>query len=120
MEQAEKSCLNCEKPIKGRTDKKFCNDYCRNNYNNRQKNDDVNLVRNINNLLKKNRKILADLVPEEEDMKKIPRQKLADAGFNFKYQTHLYKNQKEQTYHFIYDYGYLSLENDWVLIVKRR
>ena len=27
-----KLCLTCNKPVKGRTDKKFCDDYCRNNY----------------------------------------------------------------------------------------
>ena len=30
-----KPCLSCSKPVKGRTDKKFCDDYCRNSYHNR-------------------------------------------------------------------------------------
>jgi hypothetical protein len=29
-----KTCLFCEKPVKGRSDKKFCDDYCRAAYNN--------------------------------------------------------------------------------------
>jgi len=32
-----KTCLACGKILKGRVDKKFCDDYCRNNYNNLQK-----------------------------------------------------------------------------------
>ena len=57
-----KLCLNCNKPVKGRTDKKFCDDYCRNNYNNQLKSNTINLVRNINNALGKNRRILENLL----------------------------------------------------------
>ena len=35
-----KTCKTCEKPIKGRSDKKYCNDYCRSihhNKNNKKK-----------------------------------------------------------------------------------
>ena len=31
----EKKCLECESPLVGRVDKKFCSDYCRNSYNNK-------------------------------------------------------------------------------------
>jgi predicted nucleic acid-binding Zn ribbon protein len=47
--EPERLCLTCNKPLKGRTDKKFCDDYCRNNYNNQLKSNTINLVRNINN-----------------------------------------------------------------------
>ncbi len=57
-----KNCLACERPIKGRTDKKFCDDSCRNNYNNRLNSDATPLIRNINNILRKNRRILLDLL----------------------------------------------------------
>lgn len=30
----DKKCLECGEKIVGRADKKFCNDYCRNAYNN--------------------------------------------------------------------------------------
>src|SRR5690606_5358857 len=29
----EKQCQQCGRPLKGRTDKRFCNDDCRNNFN---------------------------------------------------------------------------------------
>lgn len=35
----DRSCLDCGKALVGRADKKFCDDSCRNNYNNRIKND---------------------------------------------------------------------------------
>ncbi len=115
-----KLCLTCEKPIKGRTDKKFCDDYCRNNYNNQLKAGTINLVRNINNALGKNRRILEATFAEGEEMAKTTQEKLLQKGFQFKYITHLYSNKKGNTYYFCYDLGYLPLENNWYLVVKRK
>jgi predicted nucleic acid-binding Zn ribbon protein len=119
-EPSVKACLSCGKPVKGRTDKKFCDDYCRNTYNNQAKSDVNNYIRNINHALSRNRRILESLVPEKEEMTKTTRDKLQQLGFLFKYITHTYTNRKGNTYCFCYDYGYLSLENDWYLVVKRK
>jgi hypothetical protein len=113
-------CLSCNKPVKGRTDKKFCDDYCRNNYNNQLKSGSSNLVRNINNALAKNRRILESIFPGSEEIAKVTRDKLLQKGFQFRYITHLYTNKKGNTYFFCYDVGYLPLENEWYLVVKRK
>ena len=118
-ETKAKLCLTCSKPIKGRTDKKFCDDYCRNNYNNQLKSATTNLVRNINNALGKNRRILENFLGKEE-MIKTTKDKLLEKGFQFKYITHTYTNKKGNVYFFCYDIGYLPLENDWYLLVKRK
>jgi predicted nucleic acid-binding Zn ribbon protein len=120
METTERDCLACGKAVKGRVDKKFCDDYCRNAFNNRQNSDQNNYVRNINNILRKNRRLLELVIPAGEGMGKCARKKLADQGFNFKYHTHQYTNRKGDTYHFCYDFGYLPLEGEWLLIVKRK
>ena len=113
-------CLNCNKPLKGRTDKKFCDDYCRNNYNNQLKSNTINLVRNVNNALGKNRRILENLFIAGEEMAKTTRNKLLQKGFQFKYITHTYTNKKGNIYFFCYDIGYLPLESEWYLLVKRK
>ena len=115
-----KPCLACNKPVKGRADKKFCDDYCRNAFNNQLKSDSNKLVTNINNALKKNRRILENLLPDTEEMAKANKEKLQAKGFNFKYITHTYSNKKGNVYFFCYEYGYLPLDNDWYLIVKRK
>jgi hypothetical protein len=51
-----KVCPECGEKIRGRVDKKFCGDACRNSWNNKQNADANNFVRNINNSLRKNRK----------------------------------------------------------------
>lgn len=117
-----KKCLACGRPLKGRIDKKFCDDNCRNSYNNLQKakGSHSTYVRNINNTLLKNRKILESILPAGEETAKANKEKLQRLGFQFKYLTHSYTTKTGKTYHYCYDYGYLSLENEWYLIVKRK
>ena len=117
-----RSCLSCGELLKGRIDKKFCNDYCRNNYNNQQKakGSHSGYVRNINNTLMKNRKILEGILPDGEETAKANKDKLQRLGFHFRYMTHTYTTKTGKTYFYNYDYGYLPLDNDWFLIVRRK
>lgn len=114
-----KHCIHCKKKVVGRADKKFCDDNCRNAYNNMLNSDENNFVRNINNMLRKNRRILKQMLGTKEDTIKVSKLKLANEGFSFHYFTHLYQTQKQQTYFFVYEYGYLPLADDQILIVKR-
>ncbi len=113
----EKVCLDCGEPLIGRADKKFCHDQCRNNYNNRLNSDNSAVVRKVNNFLKKNRRILCDLNPSGKTT--VHKDKLIEHGFNFTYYTHVYVTQKGSTYKFVYEYGYLPLENDFFMLVQR-
>lgn len=111
-----KNCPECGNIILGRVDKKFCSDMCRNTFNNKLKAVDINYVRKINNTLKKNRRILEEICPEEKS--KTTRKTLFSKGFDFNHITHLRKTQKGSVYFFVYDFGYLELDNDYFLIVK--
>jgi hypothetical protein len=115
---SERKCLACQKILRGRIDKKFCDDYCRNNYNNQQRAIDSQYDKSIIAILKKNKQILSSLLKEEE-MVKTTRERLLTKGFQFKYHTHHYENKKGNVYVFCFEYGYLPLDNDWFLIVKR-
>lgn len=113
----ERKCLECETVLSGRVDKKFCSDYCRNAYNNRQRQDYTNEMRNINNILRKNRKILADLAPN--DKSKSTRENLYKLGFNFDYHTNTLTTKTGNFYKFCYDYGYLQIDEENFAIVKK-
>ncbi|WP_103866525.1 MULTISPECIES: hypothetical protein [Aquimarina] len=113
----QKDCPVCGDKIIGRADKKFCSDYCRNTHNNQLNKDSKNLVRNINNLLRKNYRILEELNPKGKT--KISKKKLLERGFNFQYFTSIYVTKTENTYYFVYDQGYLPLENDLYALVTR-
>ena len=113
----QKNCLECEEKIVGRIDKKFCSDYCRNAFNNKINKDQNNLVRNINNRLRKNYRILEELNPT--DKTRTSRSKLLAKGFSFDYFTSIYTTKTGTVYYFVYDQGYLPLEGDFYALVKR-
>lgn len=112
-----RACLECGDVVKGRIDKKFCSDYCRNSYNNKVNKDSKNLIRNINNRLRKNYKILSEL--NSSGKTKVTRTRLYDKGFDFQLFTSIYTTKAGKTYFYIYDEGYLALENDFFLFIKR-
>jgi len=114
----ERYCPECGEKIKGRVDKKFCSDLCRNSFNNRSNSDTNNFMRSINTILRRNRKILEELNPEGKS--KIQKDKLIAKGFNFNYYTNTYLTKTGNQYFFCYEYGYLRLEGDYFALVKRQ
>jgi uncharacterized Zn ribbon protein len=92
----KKRCLECTDEFIGRADKKFCCDGCRSSYNNKLNSDTTNFVRNINNILRKNRRILAELNPNGKS--KTHKDKLLEKGFKFSYFTNIYKTKAGKIY----------------------
>jgi hypothetical protein len=112
-----KTCLECEEKIVGREDKKFCSDGCRNAYNNKINKDSTNFMRNINNKLRKNYRILSEI--NTEGKSKTTRAKLLSKGFDFTFFTNILQTKTGNTYYFLYDQGYLALDNDFYMLVKK-
>lgn len=108
----------CKEVIQGRSDKRFCSDQCRTSHNNRQNSDANKFMRNINNILRKNRRIMATLNPNGTT--KVNKTDLLDEGFKFSYFTNEYKTRAGKVYRFCYEYGYLELDNDkYALVIKK-
>jgi len=114
----EKTCLTCYKPIKGRVDKKFCTDYCRSMYNNRVNSEGAPYLRHINSILKRNRKILEEILPLQESAVKIHRTKLLESGFDFRYSTHIWTERSGLTYTCCYEFGYRILPDEMMLLIR--
>ena len=74
--KSDKLCLECETPLIGRIDKKFCNDMFRNSYNNLLNKDANEYVRKVNVILRKNRRILSSLMNGSEKGKATKEQLL--------------------------------------------
>jgi len=119
MKGVERQCIQCGHVLRGRVDKKFCDDACRNAYNNRKNTDDLHCIRMVNTILRKNRRILAGVIPAGASLGKCPRRQLVQQGFNFSYHTRHYVNRKGDVYTFCYEYGYLHLKGEWLLVVKQ-
>lgn len=113
-----KACLVCSEPIlQGRTDKRYCSDHCRSTFHNRLNSDQTNFIRNVNNTLRRNRRILSELNPEGK--RKIHRDALLEKGFNFSYFTNLYRTRSGDTYYFCYDHGYRVWKGGYLMLVMR-
>jgi len=117
-EEYNRVCPICSRPVKGRNDKVFCSDYCRNVYNNLRNSDRNNYIRNINNILRKNRRVLESLISTGEYLCKVRRETLADEGFDFRYHTHIHQGPQGELIYFIYDLGYQVADSGWILISK--
>jgi len=110
-------CLECGESFKGRIDKKYCSDYCRNTYNNKVNRESKNLIRNTNNRLRKNYKVLTNL--NKTGKTKVSRSKLIGNNFDFNFFTQIYITKTGNTYYYVYDQGYLELDNEIYLLIKR-
>lgn len=113
----ERECLDCSSPLRGRADKKFCDDQCRSNYNNNLKAGCFAAIRPVNAILRKNHSILTKLCIGTKT--KLKKDDLLRCGFDLTYHTHLYQTESGNTYFFCYEYGYLKLENEMFLVVRK-
>lgn len=74
-------------------------------------------MRNINNKLRKNYRILSELNIDVKS--KTSRSKLLNKGFDFEYFTSILNTKTGNTYYFVYDQGYMALESDFFILVKK-
>ncbi len=114
----EKVCLECGTKIIGRADKKFCSDQCRVSYNNRLNSNETNFMRNVNNVLRKNRRILIEL--NTSGKSKVTRDILQRQGFDFNLFTSTYTTKEGAVYHYCYEQGYLQVDKNWYLLVVKK
>ncbi|MFX0557250.1 hypothetical protein ACOCEA_10645 [Maribacter sp. CXY002] len=103
----QKKCLYCSNSLSGRTDKKYCNLHCKSAYQyQKSKNEPERFYNQVDNQLKLNRKILKQY--NKGAKVTVRAEVLLDLGFNPKFFTHYWKNQKGDVYLFVYEYGYLK------------
>ncbi len=104
---SERICLNCGSELEGRADKKFCNHYCKSNYNyEKNKGTEQTLFKKIDIQLKLNRRLLRDF--NKAGKSTIRAEKLLSEGFDPNYFTHYWKNKKGDVYLFCYEFGFLK------------
>ena len=104
-----KECLACGKELTGRLDKKFCDQYCKSAYHyNRSREEQPKFYNRVDNQLKLNRRILKEY--NKAGKATIRSEILLELGFNPKFFTHYWKNQKGDIYLFCYEYGFLKLK----------
>ena len=106
-----KKCLNCDDPVTGRADKKFCSTYCKSSYHyskNLDANDSVFVI--MDKQLKLNRRLLKSY--NKAGKATVRKVKLIEEGFNPNFFTHFWKNNKGDVYLFCYEFGFLSKQEN--------
>jgi hypothetical protein len=111
-----KKCLYCASEIKsGRSDRRYCNVQCRTSYHNKQYEKNTTSIKYVNNILRKNHKILRQLNPNGQTT--IRKTVLLDLGYSFNYFTNIFKTKSGRLYYFCYDLGIVETQNDKIHIV---
>ena len=102
-----RKCPHCKEEVKGRSDKKFCSIYCKSSYHYHDTiNNESNLFRIIDKQLRLNRRLLKNYNKSGKAV--VRKETLLKEGFNPKYFTHYWKNQKGDVYLFCYEFGFLE------------
>lgn len=117
ISEEKKYCAYCAELLKGRSDKKFCDDGCRNAFFNDLKKEDHEKMRVVELALKKNRKILKEMLGNRK-ARNVREIELLEKGFQFKYHTHHFTTRNKDTYTYCFEYGYLEREEYTYTIVK--
>src|SRR5882757_9355713 len=104
-------CRHCGKPIRGRSDKIFCDANCKNEYHNRFQRERRKEIEGIDRILKHNRRVLK-LSLGSATTRKVSKEELIQEGLKFEYYTHHFINVWREKYCFCYDYGFLALIKD--------
>ena len=113
-------CQCCAQVLHGRLDKKFCDEGCRNNFNNQQNSVENKEIRIINRILKRNRAILLALFALEKKPTNIEKERLLLEGFNFRYMTQQGVGSDGQSYQICYDVGLISeLDRNYRIVLAR-
>jgi len=113
-ERESARCAHCNKVMNGgRSDRRFCNDLCRNTYNREKRKQEANqagedIVEDIIRIIRKNYALLKKLNPLEEQLV-ADRHSIYKKGFNFMYYTST-KMIGGDRYYFCFDHGWRDLE----------
>ena len=111
-------CLFCGAELSGRSDKKFCDDNCRNNYHYhlKDKPDGDSVIKMMNAALLNNREVLKSLCHGQKT--RVRMDVLDNRCFDYELITNVYKTKTKSEYHVVYDYAYKFLNEDEIQILK--
>lgn len=112
----ERFCLDCNTQLRGRSDKKYCNDICRSHFNNQLHLTDQFVINRINVILKKNRNILKFFL--NKGIKRTTRDTLLYKGFDFNYYTQSSVEKRQELTCYCYDFGYFERNSKINIVTK--
>lgn len=116
----DSQCAHCGQNLKGRTDKRFCNDTCRNTYNRKQRQEKhvpfPEQAKEIIDIIKQNYQLIAHKNGTDRDVFYFAELKgFIDKGFDPSYFTNIHIAEDGQKWCCIFDWCF-RLDGDLVAI----
>jgi predicted nucleic acid-binding Zn ribbon protein len=103
-----RNCEECGTIIKGRSDKRFCDDHCRSAYNYRSARKENQELQRVHKQLKRNRKILK--LFWDAGQREVLVQLLKLNGFEFDYITRIKHGVRDQIIYSCYEFSYYFID----------
>ncbi len=113
---SKKLCLCCAHPVRGRSDKKFCSDYCRSSYHNQKLRRHTRHMRTVDRILRRNHAILAGLV--QQGLRAVSMVQLTELGYQMAYCTSIHRSPDGAIYRHCYEFA-LEAENQDVVFIRK-
>lgn len=110
-------CQHCGTEFKGRSNKKFCSNACKNNYHNEAYRESNQVVLNLDKKLHKNRSVLKDMFQVYRSSP-ISLDILKARGFDENFHTHTFNAPSGDRYVMVYEVGYKMSFDDQVQIIE--
>jgi hypothetical protein len=107
LKNSGRKCQYCQEELEGRSDKKFCDDYCRTTFNYEKYKKSPSLYMKVNKQLQLNRKLLAYF--NKGGKVSVRKEILIQKGFDPHFFTHYWKNAYGEIYLFCYEHGFLKI-----------
>jgi len=110
-------CAYCQERIRGRSDKKFCNDNCRAAFNSISNGRTHPYICYVNREIRRNRRILRDRYDSYNPELPVEKDWLKARGFNFFFHTHREETETGIVLIYCYEYGYIMLADNRVQLL---
>ena len=79
---------------------------------------ETNFMRNIQNILRRNRRILADL--NQEGKEKVHKDLLIAKGFHFDFHTNMFTSKEGDDCYYCYEQGYKQADDEYYSLMTRK
>ncbi len=109
-------CKECGKELRGRSDKKFCSDMCRNSFHNKKRRTDNIRIAEVNKILLRNNRIFNKYISENEVFINI--NQALDEGVDLTHFTSIQINPSGETCFVCYDTGFVIKSRNMIKITK--
>ena len=116
----QRLCKWCKAPVRGRRDKIFCSVECKAAYHYELKNQSKDAANTIDKILHRNRSILLEIMGQHSTQRKTLKSELDQKKFNYSHITGYHINSKGKMVHHVYDFSYMILADQDVMIYRRK